>query len=365
MTHRIYNFNPGPAALPLEVLQQAQEEFLEVQSYGMSLMEMSHRSKHVEELNEETQQLLLELLGLTEDYHVLFMGGGASTQFALLPLNFLADGQVAHYMLSGSFSEKAHNEAVYVGNARIAASSKDRNWRDIPNIPNPLELSQVHNSAYLHITTNNTIEGSQYRNLPDVGTIPLIADMTSDMLSRKLDFRRIAVMYAGAQKNLGPAGVTAVIVSDEMLRQASRNIPVILRYETFVRNKSLYNTPPVHSIYMMNLVLKWAREQGGVEALECRNIEKASLIYNVLDTSGGFYEGIIDKKDRSMMNITWRMADEAMEQRFIRESEQHGFDGLAGHRSVGGLRASAYNAVSEEACKALADFMADFQRRNG
>ena len=365
MTHRIYNFNPGPAALPLEVLQRAQEEFLEVQSYGMSLMEMSHRSKHVEELNEETQQLLLELLGLSEDYHVLFMGGGASTQFALLPLNFLADGQVAHYVLSGSFSEKAYNEAVYVGNARIAASSKERNWRTIPNMPDPSELFLGNPPAYVHITTNNTIEGSQYSTIPDTGTIPLIADMTSDMLSRKLDFRQFAFMYAGAQKNLGPAGVTAVIVRDDMLSRASRDIPVILRYETFVRNKSLYNTPPVHSIYMMNLVLKWAREQGGVEALERGNIEKANLLYNALDTSGGFYQGIIDKKDRSMMNITWRMADEAMEGRFIRESEQHGFDGLAGHRSVGGLRASAYNAVPLEACRALADFMADFQRRNG
>ncbi|WP_409342318.1 3-phosphoserine/phosphohydroxythreonine transaminase [Paenibacillus sp. MBLB4367] len=362
MTRRVYNFNPGPAALPLPVLERAQAEFVSIQGFGMSVMEMSHRSAYVEELNEETQRLLLELLGITGGYRVLFMGGGASTQFALLPLNFLPPDKTAHYVLSGSFSEKAYLEAKYIGHTRIAASSKEQGWRRIPDMSG-LQLDA--DAAYLHVTTNNTIEGSRYNALPDTGAVPLIADMTSDLLSRRMDMRKIAMAYAGAQKNLGPAGVTAVIVKEELLERASSHIPVILRYETFAKEKSLYNTPPVHAIYMMNLMLKWVAEQGGVKALESRNAEKASLLYDTIDASGGFYKGIVNEGDRSDMNITWKMADEALERRFIQTSAKYGFEGLSGHRSVGGLRASAYNGVPLEACQALADFMAEFQRTNG
>jgi phosphoserine aminotransferase len=362
MTTRIYNFNPGPAALPLQVLQQAQEELVNYQHAGMSLMEMSHRSQYVEQLNEETQRLLLEALGLEKGYHALFMGGGASTQFALIPMNFLLPQKKAGYMLSGSFSEKAYKEATYVGKVQITASSKEQHWR---NVPTMLEQDCDPDFSYIHLTTNNTIEGSRYTEIPRTGEVPIIADMTSDILSRKLISHKFSMIYAGAQKNLGPAGVTAVILREDMLSNSSKDIPVIMRYETFAKDRSLYNTPPVHSIYMMNLVLKWVVEQGGVEQLEKRNAEKARMLYDVIDSSGGFYQGIIMQADRSDMNITWRMANEEMEQRFVKESEQCGFDGLAGHRSVGGLRASAYNAVPVEACKALADFMIEFQRRNG
>ncbi|MFC5650220.1 3-phosphoserine/phosphohydroxythreonine transaminase [Paenibacillus solisilvae] len=361
MTDRRYNFNPGPAALPLPVLVQAQEELVEHRKLGMSLMEMSHRSRYVEELNAETQQLLLRSLGLNKGYHVLFMGGGASSQFALIPLNFLLTKSAAAYALTGSFAEKAYSEACFIGNAQIAASSKDQQWRSIPSIRD-YQLDPA--LAYLHLTTNNTIEGSRINELPDTKGIPLIADMTSDLLGRQLPLQTFAMIYAGAQKNLGPAGVTAVILREDMLKHASKQIPLIFRYETFVNNQSLFNTPPVHAIYMMNLVLKWAVQQGGVSTLEKQNAKKAQLVYQVIDGSEGFYQGIVDEADRSLMNITWRMASEELEQRFIAESEQHGFEGLAGHRSIGGLRASAYNAVPVEACEALAAFMKEFRRRN-
>ena len=363
MTTRAYVFNPGPAALPLEVLEEAREQLVSHEQTGLSIMEMSHRSKYVEQMNGQTQQLLLELLGLNDkDYHVLFMGGGASTQFALMPMNFLAPDTVGNYVLTGSFSDKAYSEAGYIGSTHVAASTKDAKWRTIP-APQDVQLSE--RAAYVHITTNNTIEGSRYNALPEVGDIPLFGDMTSDILSRELPLDRFSLIYAGAQKNLGPAGVTAVVVKDDLLQRASRDIPVILRYETSAKDRSLYNTPPVHAIYMTNLVLQWVKKNGGVAAIEQRNREKAGLLYDAIDGSGGFYRGIVDPDVRSDMNITWRMPSEELEQQFLEESKQHAFVGLAGHRSVGGLRASAYNAVPLEACRALAAFMTDFMKRNG
>jgi phosphoserine aminotransferase len=361
MTERLYNFNPGPAALPLDVLKQAQDELVEFQNGGMSILEMSHRSRRVEIMNQETQALLLQALHLKNGYQVLFMGGGASTQFALIPLNLLQPEQFAAYALSGSFSEKAYQEAKFIGNTRVTASTKELNWSQIPQIMEQLDS----NCSYLHITSNNTIEGSRYNYIPETRGIPIIADMTSDILSRKLDLDRFSMIYAGAQKNLGPAGVTTVIIREDLLQNASKHIPMILRYETFAKNQSLYNTPPVHAIYMMNLVLKWTIKQGGIEVLEKLNKQKAKLVYDVIDSSNGFYKGIIEQKDRSDMNITWRMATDELEQRFVKESELHGFEGLAGHRSFGGLRASAYNAVPLKACRALAEFMIEFQRKNG
>jgi phosphoserine aminotransferase len=362
MTKRLYNFNPGPAALPIQVLEQAQEEFIDVNNQGISLMEMSHRGKFVERLTEETQQLLLDIVGLRSGYKVLFMGGGASTQFALIPMNFLAPDQVANYILSGSFSEKAYSEARFIGQVHIASSSKEQKWA---NVPAHHDLQLADHCAYVHMTTNNTIEGSRFNEFPDIGDIPLIGDMTSDILSRQLDYTKFAMIYAGAQKNLGPAGVTAVIIREDMLEHARKDIPVIMRYETFAKEKSLYNTPPVHSIYMMNLMLKWVVEQGGVAELEKRNAAKARLVYETIDASGGFYTGIVHKADRSDMNITWKLNNEELEQQFVKESIHNGFEGLSGHRSVGGLRASAYNAVPVDACEALVEFMVDFQRRNG
>ncbi|NOV04154.1 3-phosphoserine/phosphohydroxythreonine transaminase [Paenibacillus planticolens] len=360
--NRRYNFNPGPAALPLEVLEEAQGQLVDYEGKGISLLEMSHRSRTVEELNHETQILLLTLLGLPQGYEAIFMGGGASTQFALLPMNFLKPHQTANYVLTGSFAEKAYKEASYLGSTHVAASSKDHKWRCIPAIT---EESLSGDPAYLHITMNNTIEGSRYTSIPEVTSTPLVADMTSEILSRKLDLNPFSMIYAGAQKNLGPAGVTVAIIRESWLELASDRIPEIMRYAAFATNKSLLNTPPVHAIYMMNLVLKWVEKQAGVEQLEKYNLVKSGLIYDVIDGSGGFYQGIIDAKDRSPMNITWRMANEDLERQFIAESEVHGFEGLAGHRSVGGLRASAYNAVPHEACQALAEFMLDFARRHG
>jgi phosphoserine aminotransferase len=362
MSKRAYNFNPGPAALPLEVLQQAQQEFVEYQGIGMSIMEISHRSKEYEAVNDETQKLLLELLNLPSGYQVLFLGGGASMQFAMIPINFLAPGKVGRYVITGSFSEKAYQEAQAVGEAAVAASTKDAGFRTLPAAG---DIPVDPNAAYLHMTVNNTIEGSQFFEFPQTGGIPLIGDFTSGILSKPMDYSPFSLIYAGAQKNLGPSGVTVAVIRDELLKQVNKNIPTMLSYGTHAKNSSLYNTPPVHSIYMVNLVLKWVKDKGGVEAMEKINVQKSQLVYDVIDQSGGFYQGIIDKPHRSIMNITWRMKDEALEKAFVKESEQHGFVGLAGHRSVGGLRASAYNAVPYEACKALADFMIDFQRRNG
>ncbi|MFD0681464.1 MULTISPECIES: 3-phosphoserine/phosphohydroxythreonine transaminase [unclassified Paenibacillus] len=358
--YRINNFNPGPAALPLEVLYQAQDKFIEYRN-GMSIMEMSHRSKDVEQLFEETQQIMLELLGLNPKYQVLFMSGGASMQFAMVPMNLMSPKRNGSYILSGSFSEKAYKEAQTIGNAKIVASSQSQNWSSLPAV---CDLSVDPEAAYIHITTNNTIEGSQFRDFP-LTTVPLIGDMTSDLLSRKLEFNKFTMFYASAQKNLGPAGATVVVMHEEMLKECVNTIPAILNYKTYAQNNSLYNTPPVHSIYMMKLVLEWANQQGGIAEIEKINIQKANLLYDVIDSSGGFYKGIIEKPFRSMMNITWRMIDEKLEKLFVQESEFHGFDGLAGHRSVGGLRASAYNAVPYQACKDLAEFMIDFQKRKG
>jgi len=359
---RSYNFNPGPAALPLEVLEQARQSFVEHEGQGLSLMEMSHRSRTVERIVEDTEKLLLDIIGLPTGYRVLFMGGGASAQFALVPMNLLREGKTGRYVLSGSFAEKAYKEAKTVGRAEVLASGKEDGWARLPVLQ---DLPSAADTAYIHMTTNNTIEGSQYRDIPDTGSIPLIGDMTSDILSRRLDWKKFALFYAGAQKNLGPAGVTAVIVREELLREGNEGIPTIFQYRTYADNNSLFNTPPVHAIYMMKLMLEWVVRQGGIPELEKRNERKIALLYEAIDGSEGFYQGIVENPFRSVMNATWRMGDEALEKEFLRESELNGFVGLAGHRSVGGLRASAYNAVPVEACEALADFMKDFLRRRG
>ncbi|MDO3675768.1 3-phosphoserine/phosphohydroxythreonine transaminase [Paenibacillus ehimensis] len=362
MSKRAYNFNPGPAALPLEVLQKAQETFVDYNGIGMSLTEISHRSKEYEALNRETQELMLELLGLSSGYQVLFLGGGASMQFSMIPLNFLKPGKVGSYLVTGSFSEKAYQDAKIVGEAVIAASNKETNWRSLPKAG---DIRIDPNSAYVHMTTNNTIEGSQWSDIPETGDIPLIGDMTSGILSRPIDAHKFAMIYAGAQKNLGPAGVTVAVIRDDLLQEEPKHVPVMLRYTTHAKNQSLYNTPPVHSIYVVNLMLKWVKENGGVEEMEKQNVAKTKLLYDVIDASGGFYTGNIAPDSRSIMNVTFRLPSEELEKAFVKESEKNNFVGLAGHRSVGGIRASAYNAVPYEACAALAEFMVDFQKRNG
>ena len=358
----IYNFNAGPAILPASVLEHAQHELRDYQGRGMSILEMSHRSSEYEAINAEAAERLKRLLGVGDDYHVLFLQGGASLQFAMLPLNFLPPGASADYLVTGAWAEKAYEEALRVGQAREAASSAANGYRSVPS---QADIVLDPHAAYVHITSNETIQGVQWHTWPDVGDRPLVADMSSDILSRPLETQRFALIYVGAQKNLGPAGVTVVVIRDSFLQSASSNLPTMLRYATHVKNRSLYNTPPVFAVYMVNLVLGWIEEQGGLVAIAERNQRKAATLYRVIDTSDGFYQGHAEPDHRSLMNVTFRLPDEALEKRFVAEASARGMVGLAGHRSVGGIRASIYNAMDQEGCDALAEFMIDFMRRNG
>lgn len=361
MTKRAYNFNAGPAALPLEVLERAQKEFVDYQGTGMSIMEMSHRGAVYEAVHNEAQQRLLSLLGNPEGFKVLFLQGGASTQFAMLPMNLLGEGQTASYVATGSWADKAISEAKLIGETHVAASSEAQNYMQIPALE---DIQIPDNAAYLHLTSNETIGGIQYKQFPDTGKVPLIVDMSSDILSRPLDMSQFAMIYAGAQKNLGPSGVTVVVAREELLSDSPKSIPTIMRYSTHLKNNSLYNTPPSFAIYMVNEVLKWIEEQGGLEGVARNNERKASLIYDTIDQSGGFYQGAADIASRSNMNVTFRLPDEELDKAFAKASEQAGFVGLKGHRSVGGLRASIYNAVPYASCEALVEFMKDFQAKN-
>jgi phosphoserine aminotransferase len=358
----VYNFNAGPAIMPAPVLEQIQRELLDYKGIGMSILEISHRSKEFEAINGEAEERLLRLLGVGDDYRALFVQGGASLQFAMLPLNFLPPGATADYLLTGVWAEKAYEEAVRLGDARIAASTRDEQHRRIPDAG---EIALSERSAYVHLTSNNTIYGTQWHAWPDVGARPLVADMSSDILSRPLDTRRFALIYAGAQKNMGPSGVTVVVIRRDWLAQASDSAPTMLRYSTHAKNNSLYNTPPVFGVYALNLVLQWIEEQGGLAALERHNARKAAAIYEAIDASGGFYRGHAAAGSRSLMNITFRLPDEALDRDFVRESAAAGFVGLAGHRSIGGIRASTYNAMTYEGCAALASFMREFLRTHG
>lgn len=362
MNERVYNFYPGPATLPLPVLEAAREELLAFQSSGMSVMEISHRSKQYEGLQNETADRLKRLLKIGDNYKVLFLQGGASMQFDMVPMNFLTPEKTADYLVTGSFAQKAAAEGKYFGQVHTAVDTKEENFR---RIPDPAKLKFSPNPVYVHITSNNTIYGTQWQTFPDCGDVPLVADMSSDILSRPFDAKPFGLIYAGAQKNLGPAGVTIVIIREDLLAKANPNLPVMYRYETFAKNNSLYNTPPTFSIYMVSLVLKWLEDQGGVEAIYKHNQEKAALIYDAIDQSSGFYQGHAEKNSRSLMNVTFRLPSTELEEKFVREATDQGLVGLKGHRSVGGLRASIYNAMSYEGCKALADFMKDFLAKNG
>lgn len=362
MTARVYNFNPGPATLPLPVLEEIQRDLLDFAGTGMSILEVSHRSKEYEAIHVEAEASLKELLGLGDDYRVLFLGGGASLQFAMVPLNFLPAGATADYILTGSWSEKAYEEAARIGRVNIAASAKETNYDRIPSLE---EIRLSPNPAYVHLTSNNTIYGTQWASLPSFGEIPMVADMSSDILSRRFDAAKFALIYAGAQKNLGPAGVTVVIIRQDMLAKVPSHLPVMLRYDVHAKNNSLYNTPPAFAVYTVMLVLRWVKAQGGLAAVEARNEEKAALIYAAIDESGGFYRGHARPEARSRMNITFRLPGEELEKAFLNEAKAAGLVGLKGHRSVGGMRASIYNAMPVEGCRLLAEFMRDFARRNG
>lgn len=359
--NRAYNFNAGPSALPLEVLEKAQRELVNFNDTGMSIMELSHRSKDYEAVHNNAISRLKSLFSIPENYEVVFLQGGASLQFTMVPMNFLASDKTASYVLTGSWSEKALKEAKLFGQTSEAASSKENKYRNIPSIE---EIKFNSDDAYVHITSNNTIYGTQWKEFPNTGDVPLVADMSSDIFSRPVDVSKFGIIYAGAQKNLGPSGVTVVIIRKDLLEKANTNIPTMLKYTTHVDSNSLYNTPPTFGIYMLGEVLKWIEEKGGLEAIEKHNEEKATVIYDVIDNSDGFYTGHASKESRSLMNITFRVADEELEKQFLVEAKAAGFIGLNGHRSVGGCRASTYNAVPFEACKALADFMVDFQRKH-
>lgn len=361
MTQRAYNFNAGPSALPLEVLEKAQQQLVNFRDSGMSIMEMSHRSAIFDEVHNEAIALLKKLYTIPENYEVLFLQGGASLQFTMIPMNFLQADQKASYVLSGSWSEKAFKEAKLFGTPVEAASTKENKYRNIPTLAN-LEFNE--DDAYLHITSNNTIYGTQWKEFPETGNVPLIADMSSDILSKPVDVSKFGLIYAGAQKNLGPSGVTVVIIRKDLLEKANKNIPTMLKYSTHADSNSLYNTPPTFGIYMLGEVLKWVESKGGVAEIAKHNELKAKVIYDAIDNSNGFYTGHATPESRSLMNITFRVADEELEKQFLAEAKATGFVGLNGHRSVGGCRASTYNAVPLEACEALRDFMVEFQQKH-
>ncbi|MBZ5750802.1 3-phosphoserine/phosphohydroxythreonine transaminase [Metabacillus rhizolycopersici] len=359
-TLRAYNFNAGPAAVPLPVLEQAQKELVNFKNTGMSVMELSHRSKEYEEVHNRAITLLRELMNIPDTYEVLFLQGGGSLQFSMIPMNFLQEGKTAHYILSGAWSEKALKEAKDFGETRVLASSKDANYT---HIPTDYSLEDIKDGAYLHITTNNTIYGTQWNEYP-TSPIPLIADMSSDILFKEIDVEKFSLIYAGAQKNLGPSGVTVVIIKKDFLETARTNVPTMLSYSTYAENNSLYNTPPTFAIYMLSLVLEWVKEQGGVKSIQKNNEEKAKYIYDAIDNSEGFYKAHATEDSRSLMNITFTLPNEELTKKFLQEAKERQFIGLAGHRSVGGCRASTYNAVPKEACEALANFMTEFKNQN-
>jgi len=361
MTERIFNFSAGPAVLPVPVLEEAQRDMLSLPGVGMSVMEISHRSKTFDEIINRAESGLRELLGIPSNYHILFLQGGASLQFSMVPMNFLPHEGSADYVLTGSWGKKALKEAKKVGGVNVAATMADGGFTRCPSRD---ETSLNPHAAYVHITSNETIEGVQWKREPNVGDVPLVADMSSDILSRTLDVNKYGIIYAGAQKNMGPSGVTLVILREDLLERIPENLPTMLDYGIHVQNKSLYNTPNTWGIYILSLVCKWLEEKGGLAGMERENEQKAQLIYDAIDATD-FYRGHADIDCRSTMNVTFRLPSEELEKKFVAESTAQGLDGLKGHRSVGGIRASIYNAFPREGCEALVSFMKDFERRNG
>lgn len=359
---RIHNFNAGPAVLPDEVMREAQADFFNYKGMGLSVMEMSHRSKEYQAIIDETNAAVKRIYGLGDDYEVLFVQGGASMQFLMVPMSFALDGMEANYINTGQWSKKAIAEAKKIGKAvHVAASSDDKNFSYIPK-----SWTLSDKPAYLHITTNNTIFGTEWKTDPDVPAgVPLIADMSSNFMSKPIDVQKYSMIYAGAQKNVGPSGVVVVIMKKDMLSRVNPNLPSMLDYNIHAKNGSMYNTPPTFTIYMIGLVLKWIEEFGGLAKIEQNNQVKAGYIYNAIDASGGFFKGTVVPEDRSLMNITFRLPSEELEELFIKEAKQNGMIGLKGHRDVGGCRASTYNSLPLPSAHALAEFMKDFQIKHG
>ena len=361
MENRIYNFNAGPAALPLEVLEEIKDSFLNFGGSGMSITEISHRSTLFDDVINDAVARTRRLLKLDEKFHVLFIQGGASLQFCMIPLNLLGEGDVADYVNTGTWSTKAIKEAEIMGKTvNVVASSEDINFSYIPK-----NISFNSGAVYAHITSNNTIKGTQWASFPETGGVPLIADMSSDIMSRSIDVDKFGLIYAGAQKNIGPAGVCMVIIRDDMLKRVPDTVPSMLKYTTYASKNSMFNTPPCFTIYMIQLVMKWLEESvGGLEKMAELNQAKARILYDAIDASG-FYKGTAETDSRSLMNVTFRLPDEALEKQFVEQALKNSMGGLKGHRSVGGCRASIYNATPLAAIEALVDFMKQFEQKNG
>ncbi|MGZ8842591.1 MAG: 3-phosphoserine/phosphohydroxythreonine transaminase [Pyrinomonadaceae bacterium] len=361
MTERIFNFSAGPAVIPVPVLEEAQRDMLSLPGVGMSVMEISHRSKTFDEIIQGAEAGLRELLDIPKDYAVLFLQGGASLQFSMVPMNFLSLDSSGDYIVTGSWGKKAVKEALKFGTADLAANMADGGFTRVPKQD---ELQLNPSATYVHMTSNETIEGVQFKSEPEVGDVPLVCDSSSDILSRPVPIEKYGLIYAGAQKNMGPSGVTLVIIREDLLPRIREGLATMLDYNTHVKNKSLYNTPNTWGIYILNLVCKWLKEKGGLAGMQQENEAKAQLIYDAIDATD-FYRGHADPDSRSAMNVTFRLPSEDLEKKFASEATAAGMDGLKGHRSVGGIRASIYNAFPREGCEALVEFMKEFEKKNG
>lgn len=361
MNERVYNFNAGPAVLPEKVLKEAQENLFSLPGVGMSVLEISHRSKVFESIIQEAKENLRKLLDINGNYNILFLQGGASLQFSMVPVNIMPPENKADYIVTGSWSKKAVKEAKRVGTVNIASTTETDNFNHIPKQD---ELKLDPSASYVHFTSNNTIFGTQWKLSPEVGDVPLVCDASSDILHKKIDVNKYGIIYAGAQKNMGPAGVTLVIIRKNLLEKCRDSLPTMLNYTTHTGKGSLFNTPNVFGIYIIELVTKWLLEKGGLDEMYKINKSKAETLYKCIDESNGFYKGHARLDSRSLMNVTFRMANEELEKKLISEAETAGFHGLKGHRSVGGLRASIYNAFPEKGVKDLTNFLKDFQSNN-
>jgi len=360
-TTRIFNFAAGPAILPLPVLEEAQRDLIALPGVGMSILEISHRSKTFDDIIQSCEADIRTLASIPADYHVLFLQGGASLQFSMVPMNLLPSGGTADYIVTGSWSQKAVKEARRVGAVNIAATTEAEKFNRIPN-QDEIKLSS--NAAYVHYTSNNTIFGTEWQYMPALGSAPVVCDASSDIFSRPIDVAKHAVIYAGAQKNLGPSGVTLVIIRDDLVKRSPATLPTMLNYGVHAENKSLYNTPNTFGIYLMRLTMQWLIAKGGLDGIARINERKAAKLYAEIDRTG-FYRGHAQKDSRSRMNVTFRLPNEDLEKAFAKEATTAGLDGLKGHRSVGGVRASIYNAFPEEGLDALVQFMREFEKKNG
>jgi phosphoserine aminotransferase len=358
---RIFNFSAGPAVLPLPVLEEAQRDLVSLPGVGMSVLELSHRSNAFEAILARTEADLRAVGAVPSNYKVLYLQGGASLQFSMVPLNLLTDGKSADYIVTGGWAQKAVKEAKRVGAVNIAGTTEGEQFSRIPRQD---ELTLDPNAAYVHMTSNNTLFGTEWRAEPEVGAVPLVSDASSNIFSRPIDVAKYGLIYSGAQKNLGPSGVTLVIVREDLLARSSKSLHTMLNYAVHAENGSMYNTPPCFGIYLMGLVMKWVLAEGGLEAIGARNARKAAKLYAEIDRSG-FYRGTAASDSRSTMNVTFRLASEELEKTFVKEATAAGLDGLKGHRSVGGMRASIYNAFPEAGVDALVAFMREFERVKG